>query len=417
MKGEFSDRLKLLQRLFIVIPLIVIVRLFILQFIQHDFYRERSQEQRTRLLLPAANRGDIVDRNGRILATMVDAKSIFADPRAIQNAPEVSKRLAEILHIPSEKILKDIGNRKSFVWIARRLRGPHVEQVENPKLPGISFITEQKRIYPHGRLAAALVGFVGLDNEGLSGIELAMDRELRGKSGRIIFEGDPSGRQIALGEANSIERPERGQDVVLSIDLFIQHVTERALQEIANQYHPQGISAIVLNVQTGEILALATFPDFDPNQYSKFTPERWKIRPLTDLYEPGSTFKVITTAAAVEEGVVRKDTKLVFSDTIQVGGKTIGNSHPIRSLPHLYSVTDMLCQSVNTGAVQVGLKLGKDRFYKNIRNFGFQLLFFRSDANNLKRRVNHLKCIYNEIKHFIMQQSADCQIILLVFTL
>ena len=366
MKENSPRRIRVLWWIFLLVPAIIIIRLADLQLVHHSFYMERSEDQRTRLLLPAAHRGDIRDRNGRILATMV-----YAVPKEIIHPKEAARVVGDALSLHPEELYHILTNKKSFIWIARKVDTSRAKMLQEKKVTGIYFLEEQKRVYPHGHLAAPLLGFVGTDNEGLSGIELALDRDLKGKAGRVLIEGDPTGRQIAHGKAQYLEEAERGDDVFLTIDLYLQHVMEKVLQSNFAKFRAQSATAIAVDIPSGEILSMASLPGFDPNQYGKSSKESWRARPITDLYEPGSTFKVITVATGLEENKITDKTELNFYNTIEVGGRTIGNSHPITSLPGKYSVTDMLCQSVNTGAVQIGIKLGKDALYKGIRRFGF----------------------------------------------
>jgi stage V sporulation protein D (sporulation-specific penicillin-binding protein) len=229
-------------------------------------------------------------------------------------------------------------------------------------------LKEKKRVYPKRKLAAQIIGFVGMDNQGLSGIELAFDQYLRGKEGRVITEGDPEGKEL-YGALRELESGIDGMNVTLTIDENIQYVAEREIEKQIEKSKALSGMCIVMDVKTGEILALASKPDFDPNLYRKSNKKLWHPR-FVDPFEPGSTFKLITAAAALEKKAITTETKLKALDSIVVGGKVIENAHDIKWPGKRISISEMLEESVNTGAVQVGLKLGPEKFYEGIMAFG-----------------------------------------------
>lgn len=318
---------------------LIFLRLIDLQIIHHEFYREKSLNQRTRIIDLAAQRGDILESHGNILATAIDTYSVFSHEGG------------------------------SFAWIRRKLPYHAAEKLckENPKLRGT--LKEKKRVYPKQRLAAQLIGFVGIDNIGLSGLELAYDEYLRGKKGRVITEGDPEGKEL-YGALRELDPGIDGMNITLTIDENIQYVAEREIEKQIDKYHAMSGMCIVMDAKTGEILALASKPDFDPNSYQASAQKMWHPYFL-DPFEPGSTFKVITVAVALEEGVITTETMLDAKESIKVGGRVIENSHPTDWPSRQISLSKMLEESVNTGVVQVGLKLGKEKLYKGIKNFGF----------------------------------------------
>jgi cell division protein FtsI/penicillin-binding protein 2 len=333
-----AQRIRALFIIFLTFALIVVARLFLLQIIQYSYFRERSSEQRTRVINLSANRGDILDRNGEILATSVDTFSVFSQ-------------------------------EKGFAWLARKLPRAEADQrkAEDPK--NYVIIKEKKRIYPKGKMAAQAIGFVGSDNQGLSGTEIALDKYLKGKTGRVVTEGDPQGREL-YGALREIDPSEDGMNVTLTIDKNIQYVAEKELEAQIRASSALSGTLIVMNVKTGEILALASKPDFDPNDYSNYDRRLWHPR-FVDPYEPGSTFKLFTAAAGLEEKVITPGSKLRALDRIEIGGKIIENSHQIDWPGSSVSVSYMLEKSLNTGAAQIGLMLGPEKFYDRIRKFGF----------------------------------------------
>jgi len=333
---ENKRRVLILLIVFIFLFVIVVLRLFDLQILHHGFYEKKSFEQRTRIIKLASQRGDIFDRNGNILATSIDSFSIYLHKKG---------------------------------WLDRKLSLEAAQKMQHEHPGECSILKEKKRIYPKGGLAAQVLGFVGVDNQGLSGIELAFDEYLRGKEGKVVTEGDPGGREL-YGALRELEPGEDGMDLTLTIDENIQYVAEREIEQQIKESNAISGMCIVMDARTGEILALASKPDFDPNFYYKSDRLLWHPRFL-DPYEPGSTFKLITVAVALEDGVISTETMLKAMDSIVVGGKVIENSHPEEWPGKQITISKMLEKSINTGSVQVGLKLGPEKFYQGIKAFGF----------------------------------------------
>jgi stage V sporulation protein D (sporulation-specific penicillin-binding protein) len=344
------------------LTLILLIRLIDLQIVHHRFYRERAQEQRRRVINLAADRGDITDRQGHLLASSLDTYSLYVNPREFTSNEVLSKLLGE----PTGPFDK----RKLFAWVKRKVGEDLYKKITAAQVPGVYFLKETRRVYPKAHLASQVLGFVGLDNEGLSGVELAYEKYLKGKEGRIVTESDPGGFELLAVRDKSIEDASPGMVLTLTIDETIQYIAEREIQKAIQAYSAQAGAVIVMEIETGEILALAGKPDFDPNEYTKFNPKTWKTRAL-DVYEPGSTFKVITCAAGLEEGVIDIETRLKPLDSVKIADKTIENSHPIKWDKPYLSISKMLEQSINTGAVQIALKLGPERLYRNLKKFGF----------------------------------------------
>lgn len=331
-------RIRYLTAFFIFLFALVILRLIDLQVIHHRFYQEKSHEQRTRIIDLASRRGDILSSRGELLATSIDTFSLFTQD-------------------------------KGFHWVARKLTSEEAGKIKAKDPERIFMLKEKKRVYPKSHLAAQVIGFIGMDNQGLAGIELAWDKYLKGKEGRVITEGDPEGREL-YGALREIDPGEDGMNMTLSIDDNIQYIAEKEIEAQIKRSRAISGMLIVMDAKTGELLALASKPDFNPNAYAKYDRRLWHPRFL-DPYEPGSTFKVITTASALDEGVVTPDTKLKALDQIEVGGKVIGNSHQVHWPGKEITISKMLEESINTGAVQLGLKLGPEKFYRHIKDFGF----------------------------------------------
>ncbi|MFH1710420.1 MAG: penicillin-binding transpeptidase domain-containing protein [bacterium] len=355
----------------ILIFAILAFRLFYIQLIKHEFYLNKSFEQSLRIITLSPDRGDIYDRNGSLLATSINAFSVFANPSEIRNKFEAADAISKILKENRSAILQKLNSGKRFIWIKRKIEEPLARKIREKKLQGIVLLPEPKRVYPKGRLASQVIGFVGMDNQGLSGIEISYEKYLKGEGGSLITERDPRGREILTSNLRVLKSPTNGMNLTLTIDESIQYKAETEIRKAVENFHASSGSVIVMDIKSGEILALASYPDIDPNEYQKYKPIFWNNRAVTDVYEPGSTFKLVTVASAIEEGVISKDTKVYCPDSIELGGRTIQNSHKLKFDTKDLSIKDILRESINTGAVQIALKLGKEKFYRRIKAFGF----------------------------------------------
>ncbi len=356
-----KKRLKAFLIFVYIIFAIILLRLADLQIIHYSFYKEKAFDQRRRVIPIAAPRGDIYDRNGRLLATSIDTVSVYINPKIFKDYDILSKALGEKVEPQPEKHL--------FAWVKRKIDVSKASKIEALKIPGVYFLPEKKRVYPKGNFASQLVGFVGMDNEGLSGIELGMDEYLKGDESSIVAESDPAGYELLTKREDVKKKSQSGMDVYLTVDETVQYVAEKELAKAVKQYKGNYGLLIVLDVKSGEILALAQSPGFNPNEYSKFDPKIWRPRAI-DVYEPGSTFKTITMASGLDTGAITLDTHLKPLDQITVGGKIIENSHKVKFKGPV-TISYMLEQSINTAVAQIGLKMGKETFYKKIRDFGF----------------------------------------------
>lgn len=350
---------------------VVVARLAQVQLVRHDEYVQKAQRQQERTLALAPVRGSIVDARGRLLAESVAAISVYADPQAIVNARSTARALAAVpgFGLTAKQIEQKLGSDGAFVWLARLVPADVGEAAKKLKLPGLYFLDEHRRTYPRAMLAANVVGYVGLDGEGLAGIEHAFDGRVRGRAGRVTLLRDAKrGMYLVGGEGSN--RPIDGDSVALTIDSVVQFITERALQKAVDKYSASGGSAIVMNPADGAILAMASYPSFDPNRFRDFGPDAWRNRTVQDMYEPGSTFKVITAAAALEEGLVTPSQILDCGNgEIQIANVSIHEHGGERY--GLMTFEDVMAHSSNVGAIRVGLSLGAERFYRYIRQFGF----------------------------------------------
>jgi cell division protein FtsI (penicillin-binding protein 3) len=350
---------------------VVVARLVQVQLVRHDHYVAKAQRQQERTLALNPVRGSILDTRQRVLAESIAAESIYADPQAITNARAVARVLAKVpdLGLTAREIEAKLKGDSSFAWIARQLPLEVTSEVRKLKLPGIYFMEAHRRTYPRSMLAANVIGYVGVDGDGLAGIEHSFDAYVRGTPGKVTVLKDAR-KGVYLVGGDGANRPKDGQHVVLTIDSVIQFIAERALKNAVEHYRASGGSVIVMDPNTGDILAMASAPTFDPNHFRDFSPAAWKNRSVQDAYEPGSTFKIITAAAGLEEHVVTPSQVLDCGNgEITVANITIREHDGHRY--QLLSFEDVIVNSSNVGTVRVGLGLGQERFNQWIRRFGF----------------------------------------------
>lgn len=351
--------------------LIVVFRLMQVQLVRHDHYVQRAQKQHESTLTMHPVRGSILDSRGRVLAESIAAESIYADPQAIVNRRSVAKALAGVkgINLTAREIEAKLRGDGSFAWIARQLPLEVTRGARKLKLPGIYFLEAHRRAYPRATLAANVIGYVGLDGDGLGGIEHTFDEEVRGTPGKVTLLRDAR-RGVYLVGGDGANRPRDGHHVVLTIDSVIQFIAERALQKAVEQYRATGGSVLVMDPNDGSILAMASAPTFDPNRFRDFPAAAWRNRNVQDMYEPGSTFKIVTAAAGLEDHLVTPSQIIDCADgTITIGNITISEHDGNRY--GLMSFEDVIVNSSNVGTVRVGMALGQQRFYEWIRRFGF----------------------------------------------
>ncbi|MBA3804515.1 MAG: transpeptidase family protein [Acidobacteria bacterium] len=346
----------------------ITTRIIYLQTVQHDWLRERARVQQQDSLDTSRLRGLVLDREGRELARSVDTESFFVVPVEIGDVASVSTQLAPLVGADARTLQERLrqakeGNRK-FVWIARKLDEEQAERINALKLEGVYSLKEPKRSYPNGSLAAHVLGFVGLDEVGLAGVEQFYDERVRGEAGKVFIETDAHRRAYSSFEQNA--RP--GQSVVLTIDQVIQYRTEQALAGAVERAHAKSGTAIVLDPHTGEILALANAPTFDPNNARNSSAEARANQALQNIYEPGSTFKIVAYSAAIEKGLVKPDDHIDCQmGSITVAGRLVHDHHPFGSL----TIAEALAKSSNVAAIKLGLRVGDDSMYDYMKRFGF----------------------------------------------
>ncbi len=352
----------------LIFMLFIIGRLAFLQIIKHDFYTERVAAQLTRVITLPAQRGRVFDRNRTVLVTDIDAYSLYAHPKQVTL---ISPAMAEQLDMAPAQIGSLLHRGAPFVWIKRQMNSENKQAIDALKLKGYGFIRENRRLYLYQSTACHVIGFVGTDLSGLGGIEFSLNGELAGEPGKLIMESDPYGNQIASG-MHIAQRPKHGKHVILTLDLRVQQALEEALQAGLQRTEAQRAMGIVMHCKTGEILGMAAIPVFNPNEFWKASDTQRKNPLVSDVYEPGSTFKVIPVAAGLNEGLITPASSFYCPNNLVVGSRTIGEAHPHEPSENLNkTVSDIIRESYNVGAAKIGLTIGSTVFEKYIYAFGF----------------------------------------------
>jgi stage V sporulation protein D (sporulation-specific penicillin-binding protein) len=324
-----------------------------------------------------AKRGSILDRDGTVLVRSLPSESVYAVPTSInaEDVPAISAKLAPILGYAPDRIEAALRERTPFRYLKRKIPHSVAERVQALNIDGIGLKAEETgvRYAPSARLGSTVLGFVGTDEQGLDGLEYAFDGYLRGIPGKTTVEADEFGRAIPFGDSTVVERAVPGKTLVLTLDSYLQFEAERLVKAAVRTWHAKSGTAIVMDVHTGEILAMANAPDFDPNHFAGSTSDAWRNRAVVDAYEPGSTFKLITAAAALESGKVTMKSRFPARDQIEVGGRTIHNAEDgfMAGSASTESLENIVAYSHNVGAAEVGMRIGAPTLYAMIRSFGF----------------------------------------------
>ena len=369
---KIDERIKVLFLIILLLFILIIIRVFYIQVFDYKKLNEYASDLWSRDLPIEANRGLILDRNGVVLADNLTTTSLVLIPNQIKDKEEVTKQLADILNVSYDDMKEHVYKNTSIERVhpeGRRLSYDIAEKISNLNIEGVYLVKEAKRYYPYGNLLSHSLGYVGIDNQGLSGLELQYDKYLTGKSGAIKYFSDAKGNKLNLSDIY-IE-PTPGMNINLTIDINIQKSIERELDNIVDMFSPDNALAIAIDPNTGEILGMGSSPDYDPNNYKNYSQEVLSRNlPIWSSYEPGSTFKIVTMATAVEEKVVDLD-KDTFYDTgsTKVDGSTLrcwkagGHGHQ--------TFLQVLQNSCNPGFVKIGQLLGKDKLFSYLDKFGF----------------------------------------------
>jgi len=351
-------------------------RLVTLQVFRHAELAARAEQQQEGVITIEAKRGTIYDRAGRELAVSVDVDSVYGIPSAINDPRSLARRLSPLLHEEPRVIEHKLGTGKSFVWLGRKIDPGNAERIRSLGLAReVGFVHESRRYYPKKSLAGPVLGFTDVDNKGLEGIEREYDKLLRGASGRVLAEKDAFGRMVFPGGPGfQYTLPRPGKDITLTIDEVIQHIAEKELDRSLAESRARGGVCIVMNPQTGGLLAISvrTAPHsrgaFNPNTPQQFRPAEWRNRAVTDAFEPGSIFKLVLAAAALEEKVVYPFERFDCSaGSIKVADRVIKDAH----LNGVLTFADVIAESSNVGTIKVAQRLGKERFSRYLAAFGF----------------------------------------------
>jgi cell division protein FtsI (penicillin-binding protein 3) len=346
--------------------LIVLARAYQLQVLENDKLTSIARAgYRGKIKLPP-KRGTIFDREGHELAVSIEVESIFAHPKLVKNKSEAAKSLSKILSLKQSEILKSLQSHQNFVWLERKTSPDKVMRVKALGLEGVDFTTETRRYYPLREIAAHVIGFAGSDNRGLEGLEKSYDRMLRGPQNILIQMQDALRRPFYISRPNTPGH--EMHDVILTLDKDIQYKAQQSLRGAVQKTNAKSGQCVIVNPDTGEILAMAVVPEFNPNEFGRFHPGDWRNRTVTDVYEPGSTIKAFLLAAALDSHAVSPQTKFYCEQgAFSIAGHVIHDTHKYGDL----TVTDIVKYSSNIGAIKVGQKIGFKRFTEYLKKFGF----------------------------------------------
>jgi cell division protein FtsI/penicillin-binding protein 2 len=360
-------RIGLLFGLFVVSLCLIALRTLWLDTVKAGSLRHRALSQQSEDLTVSAKRGAILDDRGQPLAVSEDSATVYADPMLIKNPTKVAYQLSAVMGMPTDDLLKKLADRsKGFVYLARKIDISKGHAVDKLKILGIGTLTEPRRRYPQGWLASQVLGTVGTDNNGLSGLESRFDGRLHGTDGEEQVVKDALGRPVSIVMK---KQTLPGEDLRLTLDSAIQERVEAVLAGVGQTYRPKGATAIVMNPRNGAILALANWPRVDANDPGSAPTYALQDRAVTNSYEPGSTFKAFTVSGALQDGLITPNTNFYLPAAYQVADRTIKDAEPRGDVT--LSVRQILAQSSNVGAVKIGQRLGANRFDHWVRTFGF----------------------------------------------
>ncbi len=363
-------RLATLLCFFLILFVALISRAIQLQILSGKTLKKMADRQHIQPVLMQPERGIIFDRNGEKLAASVHVDSVYADPARIADPEDAARKIAPVLRMDPEALRRKLAVKKRFSWIARRIQEDQSAALEKLRIEGVYLVKEPRRIYPNGELAAGLIGFVGIDGDGLEGLEMKYNSELKGTPEKLAWIRDAKGKPLYTRvESTEAERPEDNYSLILTLDSRIQYLVESKLKEAVQAKGARGGFAMVMDPKTGEILAMANEPGFDPNT-PKDTPDKGRNRAITDVFDPGSTFKPFLAAAALEEKAVQETTRL----NCENGAYTVKDRvfhEANRKRYGSLEFREVIKYSSNIGCIKVAERLGKERFHEYITKFGF----------------------------------------------
>ncbi len=359
-------RIRLIGLCFIVAFVLIAARAFELQVLSHKELEARAERQRQRIIPLTPQRGTIFDRNGEEVAVSVEVDSIFVDPTRVSDPPRVARALAAALSLPYAEVLAKVESPRSFAWIKRQVSLREAAAVRELGLAGVGFTREHRRFYPNSEIGAQVIGFTGLDPGGLEGVELQYNAAILGEGGYLVTERDALGR--GMGAGNPVLKGRSGSDLYLTLDKNLQDIAQKELATGVRAAKARAGMVVVLDPSDGAVLAMGSYPDFNPNAIQNHRPYQWRNRAICDTFEPGSTFKPFLVAAALNEKVITpNDVIHCENGTMRIGGRTIRDTRRFAEL----SVTEILQVSSNIGVAKIGRKLERERYYNYIQAFGF----------------------------------------------
>jgi cell division protein FtsI (penicillin-binding protein 3) len=385
-------RIGLCTALIVIVFAVLAVRVAQLQVVSGDHYKAMALAQRLRTIPLEPERGSIFDRNGADLATSVEVSSVYADPTLVTDPALYASKLAPVVGVDQTTLYNRLADRSHhFEYIARRVDDNIARAVRELRLPGVSFVPELQREYPAGTVASAIVGHVGGEGFGLDGLEALYNHQLQGAPGEIVVERDQQGRDIPNTQRKRVE-PRRGTDLVLTIDEALQYQVESSLIDQVTSTAAKGGMAVIVDVQTGDVLAMATVQGATDTQAPRVAVAGERNKPLTDLFEPGSTNKLVTISTAIEDGIVTPTTEFDVPPSINVGAeKSYTEAHRSGKTEH-WTTTDILRESSNVGTIMIAQQLGKDRLAPALRKFGLghrTAIDFPGQPNGILLDPNH----------------------------
>jgi cell division protein FtsI (penicillin-binding protein 3) len=360
-------RIRLIGGFFVLGFALVALRAFDLQVLQKKEWNERAERQHQKTIPLTPQRGTIFDSNGAELAVSVDVNSIFVEPHKLEDRAVIAKKLAKALDLSTRSVKAKLKSNSNFVWLKRQVSPSQSERVKAMKVKGVGMIKEPRRFYPNSNIAAHLLGFTGLDPKGLEGLELKYDSMILGRGGYLVMERDALGRGIGSG-LPQVQGATRGHDLYLTLDKNLQYIAERELADGLRKTGAKAGTVVMLEPTTGKVLAMASYPEYNPNSFSKYKPSQWRNRAVCDSFEPGSTFKVVLMAAALNEAVINTTQKIDCENgKFRVGGKDIHDHKRYQKL----TPAEIIKYSSNIGAAKIGKQLERKAFYSYIQDFGF----------------------------------------------
>ena len=386
MVRKYNQRTTYIFFFFLILFLVLASRIFYLQVFRSDFFQRLAQDQRYRLVNIQGRRGDIFDRQKRILATGISSYSVFADPALVRKPQLTAEILSANLGLSPENLFSSLKRKKRFIWLKRKISWADKEKIESHKLEGIGFIREEKRFYPQNNLAAAVVGIANIDNRGLEGLELVYDDYLRGKDGWVRILRDSASRKIIL--SSQIITPQEGADIILSLDAQIQYWAEEYLEKTIKDFKAVSGGVVVMDASSGEILALANYPGFNPNELGNILPQQMRNRTVSDIFEPGSVFKVVTLLAAVNENKFSGEDKFFCENgEFKIPGTILHDWKPYGEL----TFKEVFMKSSNIGVAKIVQSLGPGIFSGYLKRLEFGCLSgidLPGEARGLVKPIN-----------------------------